>query len=711
MRSRRISVGLAPMLLCAVLLASWSGPATAACELHSRSGAIKHVVLVQLDNVHLRRDNPNVPSDLEQMPHLRDFLVSDGALSGNHQTSPLAQRASDVLSILTGLHGDRTGVPIADSYGIFRSDGSVGFATAFAYWTATGGDGKPLMLADNGKTVPAPWVPFTRAGCDVGVFATTGLALQDLVPDVARVFGASSPEARAAANDPAEARADLLGIAIHCARSSPLCSNAHARPDLLPDEPGGYLGFSALFGNRHVQPAISPGGSVKDINGQVIADAAGNPGSSGLFDPTAAQALGYAATMLAAGVPVVYVSVGDAHIQSAATAGQRASGPGEREHVTRLAADDAAFKVFIDRIAATGITKHNTLFIVVPVENDRFVGGPPSPPNCDGIKVPCSYAQIGEIDTVVNRLLTTQRRNVTAFDISFGNAPPFYVHGNPLATDPLTRTLQQDVGKLTALNPITNKIDALAAMLADRAQMQILHMITASPARSPTFIMFGDPNYFHQTAPGHADCAAPPACVEINPNFAWLHGDLQPISGGSWFAMAGPGVTHLGQTTDILSSHADLRPTMLALIGLTDSFVHDGVVLAEAIETSALPPELISGRETYIALARAYKNLNDPLGQLGRNGLALSTQAIKGTDTGYQRYLDAIGAVTDKRDALAGEMKALLDGAAFARRPIDPAYAHTLIGRAEALINDVEDLAGSSIGPADRPWKAANGQR
>ncbi len=34
------------------------------------NGQIKHVIILQFDNVHLRRDNPNVPSDIEQMPAL-----------------------------------------------------------------------------------------------------------------------------------------------------------------------------------------------------------------------------------------------------------------------------------------------------------------------------------------------------------------------------------------------------------------------------------------------------------------------------------------------------------------------------------------------------------------------------------------------------------------------------------------------------------------
>ena len=149
MRSTSILTGLAPLLLGAVppallflvmvlvsFLVLGSGPANAGCELRSRGGAIKHVVHIQLDNVHLRRDNPNVPSDLEQMPHLLDFLISDGIVGGNHQTSPLAQKTTDVLTILTGLHGDRIGVPVADSYGYFRSDGSIALFSRCGFYAA-----------------------------------------------------------------------------------------------------------------------------------------------------------------------------------------------------------------------------------------------------------------------------------------------------------------------------------------------------------------------------------------------------------------------------------------------------------------------------------------------------------------------------------------------------------------------------------------------
>ena len=39
------------------------------CQLNSANGAIQHVIYIQFDNTHFTRDNPNVPSDLEQTPN------------------------------------------------------------------------------------------------------------------------------------------------------------------------------------------------------------------------------------------------------------------------------------------------------------------------------------------------------------------------------------------------------------------------------------------------------------------------------------------------------------------------------------------------------------------------------------------------------------------------------------------------------------------
>jgi hypothetical protein len=84
------------------------------CKLDNR---IERVVYIQFDNVHFRRDNPNVPSDLEQMPNLLNFLEDEGTLFTNHHTPLISHTAVDILTSLTGVCGDKFGVPIGNNIG------------------------------------------------------------------------------------------------------------------------------------------------------------------------------------------------------------------------------------------------------------------------------------------------------------------------------------------------------------------------------------------------------------------------------------------------------------------------------------------------------------------------------------------------------------------------------------------------------------------
>src|SRR5712671_4863172 len=689
---------LAQLLLGAAALAIASenakaaAPLQASCHLQSAANKIKRVVYLTFDNVHLRRDNPNVPSDLEQMPHLLNFLLDHGTVSGNHFTPLISHTAQDIVTALTGLYGERFGWAVANSYGFFRADGSVGFSSSFLYWTAQAADGHPQMTNELGKIAPAPWVPFTRAGCDVGAFSIANIEFESIPADVNTVFGPTSPEG-IEANDPKQrdkANADFLGIAMHCAKGSPLCNNSHGRPDLLPDEPGGYTGFNALYGNFHVQPVISPSGPVKDLDGNVIQTASGNPGFPNIFNPSATQSLGYAATMLEAGVQVVYLYIADAHDNRS---GSGTFGPGEAGYVAQLKQYDTAFGKFFARLAADGITKDNTLFVIVPDENDHFVGGAPSPAHCDGVHVPCTYAagQKGEINASLNRLLITQRANSTAFSVHSDDAPTVYINGNPAPTDTVTRTMEHDLDALVATNPMTGNTDKLSKLLADQAEMKLLHMVTSSPARTPTLTMFGDENYFFANANGGA-CANQSDCIFVGPNFAWNHGDFQRDITRTWFAIVGPGVQRLGRHDAVFSDHTDVRPTMLALLGLKDSYMHDGRVLSEWIARTALPSGIRQGQENFVELAEVYKQLNAPLGELGRASMEYANRSITDVDTAYARYLSKISDITNQRNSLAGEIKTVLDAAAFGNRPVDEGSEDGLGHRARALIDRVKDL-------------------
>src|SRR6202165_6380253 len=154
--------------------------ATSGCKLNFAKGNIQHVIYVQFDNTHFTRDNPNVPSDLEQMPNLLNFMTQTGVVLTNHHTPLIAHTATDILTSFTGVYGDRHGVPISNSFRYFTPTGASSVGVSFAYWTdpifdpttSTPTDTKPNMLTAAGKNAPAPWVPFTRAGCNVGSVAT-----------------------------------------------------------------------------------------------------------------------------------------------------------------------------------------------------------------------------------------------------------------------------------------------------------------------------------------------------------------------------------------------------------------------------------------------------------------------------------------------------------------------------------------------------------
>jgi len=174
--------------VCAVLAIVFAPSARSQCQLNSPSGRIKHVVYIEFDNVHFTRDNPNVPSDLEQMPNLLNFLKQKGTLDAGDHTVLISHTANDILTTQTGLYSDNTGIFIANSFGVFGPDGSrtnVYFPSSFFYWTdlvsditTATQDNNFALVTPSGNNVPAPWVPFTRAGCDVGAFSTANIVLE-----------------------------------------------------------------------------------------------------------------------------------------------------------------------------------------------------------------------------------------------------------------------------------------------------------------------------------------------------------------------------------------------------------------------------------------------------------------------------------------------------------------------------------------------------
>jgi hypothetical protein len=675
--------------------------APAGCKL---ANGIEHVVYLQFDNTHYRRDRPGIASDLEHMPHLLDFLRSRGTLFTNDHTILISHTAGGILSSLTGLYPDRTGQTVTNSYGYFAPNGSVGFAGAFKYWTDPVDptfDPLPNMVTRGQKTAPAPWVPFTRAGCDVGGVGAPNIALENASAkdggDVTNVFGKGSPEWNEAVADPHRAQADFVGIVVHCSQSpsSRCAGSADATDDRLPDEPGGYSGFEALFGAKAVDPAIAGGAPcVDDTAGHPVADPAGNCGFPGFDGMLAKNTLGYVEQMQEHGVPVTFAYISDAHDVHtpdpvADTYHSTAAGPGEAGFVAQLKAYDDAFAAFFSNLAEHGITRANTLFVVTVDEGDHFVGGAGTPQpdgtlayahaDCSTLTA-CPSNQIGAVDVNLTGLLPADE---PPFAVHSDDAPTVYVNGRPPRTDPRVRKLEQDIGELRLRDPYAGREVPVTFAMADPVEEATLHMVNADPARTPTFTLFGADDFFF-TAGSDPPCGANPC---VSPGFAWNHGDAQDEIGNTWAAIVGPGVATRGVDAKTWTDHVNLRPTILALTGLRDDYVGDGRVLVEGLEPAAVPKALARSKDA-LALSRLYEQLNAPFGRFATDTLAGSTKALVGTDAAaYDRTESTIGSLTARREVVAGKIKTALQRAAFSGRTIPHGQAKAWLAAGRRLLS------------------------
>jgi hypothetical protein len=761
---------------------------------------VKHVIDLTFDNVHFFRDNPNVPSDLELMPNLLNFFEQNGTMMSNSHTPLIAHTADDILTTLTGLYGDRHGMPISNSYRTYNRDGTTDPAGSFAYWTdpvfdtasapSPGHDTNPSMVYSAtppatthpapkpDTTTPAPWVPFTRAGCDVGGLIAN-IELENTAVDIPKVFGANSPEAQQLAADPDSFKdpevADYIGVAVHCARGSAFCATAQgvkfgqpspsptAVSDLLPDEPGGYSGFQGLFGHRYVAPQLGAGTPNLTHNGYEVTNAAGNlvdlngnqlngafltnhPGFPGFGSINASQGLAYVADMQDAGVPVTYGYIADIHGNehipgvTACTGAPAALGSGSACYIAQAQYYNQAFGTFFQRLAADGITPANTLFVVSSDEGDHEAGAnvgraiQPTPANCDGATVTgstvapdvlCTYpaGSFGELAGNLTGLLATEKNDTTPFSLEADTAPEFYVTGNPPPASPAVRTLDRDVGSLTASNPYTGTTQNIANYLADPTEEAILHMVNADPARTPTLAMFARPDYF--LSPGSASCAP---CVTQNTSFAWDHGDYAAEIDTNYAGLVGPGVAsggldgsppaagpgsagpNSGQTTvpdsgttGTWADETDIRPTIMSLVGLHDDYKPDGRVISQVL---AKPSHTISS-PTVQALGDCYKQLNSSVGEFGTSTLKASTRGLESTSPDDRVYTntEATLSLLDRiRDVVAGKIKNSLDAAEFSGVPVRDARGQ--LAACDGVIAAARFVGTAEIGHWSASWRA-----
>ena len=763
---KALAMGTAVLLTLSPVAAGWAAPgaeassvagaaaklapsAAGGCLLNSPRGKVSHVVTIIFDNTHFKRDplrdgTTPVPSDLEQMPHLLNFIENNGVLLSNHHTPLIAHTSDDIITALTGVYPQHHGVATAaNSYLEYNSLGTTGSQSGFTYWTDLSRDSAYNLLSGpvdvnhpNGVNAPAPWVSFTRAGCDVGAAGAADMEIENTGVDLSTVFGAGSPQTM----DP-NAFANYEGVAIHCAASSTLCTAANGGfPDKLPWEPNAdgsaattdgtgtstaYEGYNALFGHKYVTQAfrnlgfkfggsvLDKNGNLEDLNGNTIVDDFNNtltPGFPG-FSLSPQYALGYTADMLEAGVPVVYSYIITPHRPLPVNpygygfpADLNDYGPGEADYVQTMKQYDDAFNKFFTRLAQDGITPSNTIFLIMAEEGDHVVAAEPTNAPCDGVNTPCTYGnmpgnEVGELALNFRGLLQAEANITTPASVNSDSAPDIYLTGNPAANDPNLRDFERASGTLTVTNPISAATDTIAQAMVNSVEFQLLHMQTFDPLRTPSFTIFANPDYFVTGSTSCGTSLNPQSdCVAQTPGFAWNHGDVQPEITNTWLGMVGPGVDPAGVDSTTWSDHTDVRPTMLTLLGLKDDYPHDGRALVEKFSGWA-QPSAVKQSANFVALAQALKQINAAVGPLGLATIHASTVAMEsGSDQDDSLYasietqLSSFGA---QRDTLGAQILPLLEGAELNGTPIPDSTAQSLIQQAENLLSSVQAYAGS----------------
>ncbi len=271
-------------------------------------------------------------------------------------------------------------------------------------------------------------------------------------------------------------------------------------------------------------------------------------------------------------------------------------------------------------------------------------------------------------------ILPGEKHNTTPFGLTADSAPSFYFTGHP--TEQQVRQFERETGMATAPNPITGRVELLRHRLASSAERRLLHMITADPQKTPTFIMFGKPdswmNYYSCDTSANP---TQPGCVHVEgpTGDAWNHGtDVRQVV-RTWLGMAGPRVK-VGNVDDhTWFDHADIHPTMMSLLGLGDDYLADGRVITQALSKGSWDPSETARLHRFSTTAMLSGSASNDSAQVNA-----------------QRRLVTLA---DERDDVVGRIRAVLNGVELSGHQLRRAQADVLIDHALMLLARAHELA------------------
>ena len=437
----------------------------------------------------------------------------------------------------------------------------------------------PPSLGGTGavRNAPAPWVPYTRAGCDVGNVGVANTVLEnnnsiifktgtssvfatDPTGDMTKVFGEGSPEwnegkdsqlAPAGTAARAKAQTDFVGIAIHCATpaaASATRTRRTPRPDdSLPDEARrlrrlqGALRREVRRTRRSTTAArasTTRTGSRSPTSSTSAASRASTGCSRRTRSARSRRCRRPASRSRSATSPTRTTGTASPARSTTPTGPARPATSSSSRTTTRRSRD------FFARLQSDGITKDNSLFVVTVEEGDHFAGTAPDDPRATASPTPCTYSN-GHVTEVNGDL----KRLVATYNASHGTSRDDELQ-RPLATwrrtstspairpgtPPTARTLEKAMSDMTVTNPLLGP----AAEAVRRDGRSGRGEVTPHGHGRP-----GADADVHAVRPGRllpqrvrrrdavrrattSNCVFLPNDGAPNQTFAWNHGGIQP---------------------------------------------------------------------------------------------------------------------------------------------------------------------------------------
>ena len=631
-----------------------------ACSARQRPRQARHLPAVRQHALQ-RGDNPNVASDLEQMPHLLNFLKSNGTLFTNDHTILISHTAGGILTLAhRPLPATGTARPCRTATTSTRraTIPVVHELVQVLDERPVGPDERPAAEHDHGHGQDhAGAVGAVHAGRlrrrrrrDREHRAREHRRRRDR-RHRRSVFGPARRSGTRPLAEPAAGQTDFVGIAIHCAQvvdaasarairtRSPICSRTSRAA--TPASTRCSARSTSIRRSPAARPCVER--HARRSRSRIRSATAASRASTGCSRRTRSA---YVAQMQESGVPVTYGYISDVHDLHVPNLARRlvlAARPPVRarsRYEQQLQAYDDAFASFFQR--ARSARDHTEQHAVRRSPSTRATTSPAA----SARRSPAAWlvydhrpcTNLSSVPDEPDRRGEREHQG-PAPGRRAGLRHPLRRRTGVLRERPAGRDrpdrAQARAGRrqrCSSLDPYSATRRArcrsvpLTQALADTVEEKALHMVNADPNRTPTFTMFGNPDFFFRRRTRARECR-----VCVNPGFAWNHGDIQQEIGNTWVGIVGPGIAaRRHRLDDVDGSHEPAADDAVA--ARPEGRLRRRRARARRRRSTSRHSRARSAARTCAQLADAYEQVNASFGAFATDTLKASTTALESTD-------------------------------------------------------------------------------